>query len=109
MSLRLPFTATTTTALLTSATRCSRTGLPAPVGSSPLPRLTRAQGTGGTNYLVLVTVSNLAAGDTDAFSLVTAGIDEVEGGVTESGSVTNAADTEDSVGNVVREYRRPLS
>ena len=52
----------------------------------------------GTNYLVRVTVDNLAAGDTTTFSLGTADVDEVEGGVSEFGSVTNAVHTQDAGG-----------
>ena len=52
----------------------------------------------GTNYLVRVTVDNLAAGDTTTFSVGTADIDEVEGGVSESGSITNAVHTQDPGG-----------
>ena len=57
-------------------------------------------GTGGTNYLVRATVANLAAGDSTTFSVGTADIDEVEGGVTESGAITNAVHTQE-VGAVI--------
>jgi subtilisin-like proprotein convertase family protein len=53
-------------------------------------------GTSGTNCLVRATVSNLVAGDTTTFSLGAVDIDEVEGGVTESGSISNATHTADS-------------
>jgi hypothetical protein len=52
--------------------------------------------TSGTNYLVRATVSNLASDDTTTFSVGTDDIDEVEGGVTESGFITNATHTQDS-------------
>ena len=52
----------------------------------------------GTNYLVRATVDNLAAGDTTTFSLGTADVDEVEGGVSEIGSITNAVHTQDGGG-----------
>ena len=45
---------------------------------------------GGRNYFVRATISNLVAGNSTVFSLDTAGIDEVESGVSESGSITNA-------------------
>ena len=47
-------------------------------------------GAGGTNYFIRATVANLVAGNSTVFSLDTAGIDEVETGVIESGSITNA-------------------
>jgi hypothetical protein len=50
----------------------------------------------GTNYFIRVTADNLVAGDTTTFSLSTTDIDEVEGGVVESGSTTNAVHTQDS-------------
>jgi hypothetical protein len=50
----------------------------------------------GTNYLVRATVANLAAADTTTFSLGTADIDEVQGGVVESGTTTGAVHTQDS-------------
>jgi len=50
--------------------------------------------TGGTNYLVRATVSDLVVGDTTTFSLGTVDIDEVEGGVTESGSISTATHTQ---------------
>ena len=56
--------------------------------------------TSGTNYLVRATVANLAGGDTTTFSVTSADIDEVEGGVTESGSISNAVHTQD-VGAVI--------
>ena len=52
----------------------------------------------GTNYLVRATVGNLAGGDTTTFSLGAADVDEVEGGVSEFGSVTNAVHTQDAGG-----------
>ena len=53
-------------------------------------------GVGGTNYIVRATVSNLVEGDTTTFSVGTADIDEVEGGVTESGAISNAVHTQDA-------------
>ena len=50
----------------------------------------------GTNYLVRATVANLAPGDTTTFSLSIADIDELQGGVTESGAASNAVHTVDS-------------
>ncbi len=47
----------------------------------------------GKNYLVVVTVNNLALGDTTTFSLGTADIDEVQVGVVEAGSITSAVHT----------------
>jgi hypothetical protein len=55
-------------------------------------------GTSGTIYFVRATVSNLASGDTTTLSVGTADIDVVEGGVTESGSVTAATHTQDAPG-----------
>jgi hypothetical protein len=52
--------------------------------------------TTGTTYFVRATVANLVPGDTTTLSLGTADIDEVEGGVTESGSITNATHTQDA-------------
>ena len=49
-----------------------------------------------TNYLVEATVSNLMLGDTTTLSLGLADIDVVEGGVTESGAVSNAVHTQDN-------------
>ena len=50
----------------------------------------------GTNYIVRATVNNLNAGDTTTFSVGTADIDVVEGGVIESGSITNVVHTRDA-------------
>ena len=47
-------------------------------------------GAGGTNYFVRASVANLVAGNSTVFSLDSAGIDEVEASVGESGSITNA-------------------
>ena len=49
-----------------------------------------------TDYLVEATVSNLMLGDTTTLSLGLADIDVVEGGVTESGAVSNAVHTQDN-------------
>ena len=51
----------------------------------------------GTNYLVQAIVANLVAGDTTTFSVDIGDIDELEGGVTESGAASNAVHTFDSV------------
>ena len=50
----------------------------------------------GTNYLIRATVNSLNAGDTTTFFVGTAEIDVVEGGVLESGSITNAVHTRDA-------------
>ncbi len=52
-------------------------------------------GTSGTDYLVKVTVSNLIDGDSTTFSLGTADIDEVQGSVDETGTITDATHTQD--------------
>lgn len=49
----------------------------------------------GTNYLVRATVANLAAAETTTFAVGAADIDVVEGGVTESGTISNAVHTFD--------------
>ena len=52
--------------------------------------------TGGTNYLVRATISNLVPGDTTTFSVGTADIDTTySGGVTKSGSISNITHTAD--------------
>jgi hypothetical protein len=55
-------------------------------------------GTSGTTYFVRATVSALTDGDTTTLSVATADIDEVEGGVAESGSISNATHRQDSTG-----------
>ncbi len=50
----------------------------------------------GTNYIVRATVNSLNAGDTTTLSVGTADIDLVQGGVLESGSITNAVHTRDA-------------
>jgi hypothetical protein len=55
-------------------------------------------GTSGTTYFVRATVSALTDGDTTTFSVGIADIDEVEVGVPESGSISNATHTQDSAG-----------
>jgi hypothetical protein len=59
---------------------------------------------GVRNYLVRATVANLAGGDTTTFSMGTADIDEVEVGVGESGSATDAVHLHDGVGGVKDVY-----
>ena len=59
--------------------------------------LSEAPGPTGINYLVEATVSGLVAGDTTTFSLDLSDIDEVQGGVVESGASSNAVHTQDSV------------
>ena len=51
--------------------------------------------TGGTNYLVRATVSNLAGDDTTTFSVGAADIDETASNVSEPGSISNVTHTED--------------
>jgi hypothetical protein len=53
--------------------------------------------TSGTNYLVRATVANLAVGDTTTFSVGTADIDVLPGGVTKLYSISSATHTRTSV------------
>jgi hypothetical protein len=77
-----------------------QTGVAGSGGQLAFTGLSESPGTSGTNYLVQATVSGLVAGDTTTLSLGAADIDEVEGGVTESGSITNAAHTQDNPANL---------
>ena len=58
--------------------------------------------TSGTHYLVRATVANLVPADATAFSAGTVDIDEVEGGVTESGAINNATHVQDFPANLTQ-------
>ena len=60
----------------------------------------------GTNYIVRATVINLIPLDTTTFSVGTADIDEVEGGITEVGSITSAVHTQDGIPDVTQGHYR---
>jgi hypothetical protein len=60
----------------------------------------------GTNYLVKATVSNLVGGDSVTFSVGTAEIDEAQGGITESGSISNATHTYEGPPNLTQIHYR---
>jgi hypothetical protein len=62
-------------------------------------------GTGFTAFIVRATVANLNGGDTTTFSLTDADIDESES-VTESGTISSAVHTQDSL---PFEYRKPIT
>lgn len=54
----------------------------------------------GTNYLVVADVANLVPGDTTTFSLTGADIDEVEFGVAEGGSISDAVHTANAAAKI---------
>ena len=72
-----------------------QTGIAGSAGALAFNSLGEDPGIAGTHYLVRATVANLVAADTTTFSLGAADIDEVEGGVAESGSIANATHTQD--------------
>jgi uncharacterized delta-60 repeat protein len=73
-----------------------KTGIAGSGGQLAFIALNESPSTSGTDYLVQATVSNLVEGDTTTFSLTAADIDEVEGGITESGSIAAAMHTTDA-------------